>query len=250
MMMMMTFIIMGLLMAILLSPLITEVYAQTPTNTTATTNTTSTTARPPEFYAQLEAEDPSFAAFNDIFDTCSDNILYGNGTIPHFQCMQSLQQGVDKWCGIENFHQLKCENASSLFAIYRDNYNLFTNLGIGGSSGGSLDNPQQQSSPMLPPPPPQQQLTPEQQQQQQDQLKQEDPEFARFDQMVFDCNGTIGALAVGGQPAQGSPSIDACQQELDKALAKWCDPTNTVTYHAAKCDYVHIIQDVWEQMLR
>jgi hypothetical protein len=251
-----TELIMGLLMAVLLSVLMTEVYAQTPTNTTAATNTTSTTARTAESLAQLRAEDPSFDAFHNIMDLCTDNTLYGNGTISHFQCIQSLQEGVDKWCGIENYHKDKCESASLTLSLYVSTYELFTNLGIGGASGGSLDNPQtpySNTTPTLSPPPPsapQQQLTPEQQQQQHEQLKQEDPEFARFDQMVSDCNGRIGPLAVGGQPAQGSPSIDVCQQELDKALAKWCDPTNTATYHAAKCDYVHIIQELWADVLR
>jgi hypothetical protein len=250
-------ITMGLRTAALLSVLITtEAYAQTPTNTTAT-NTTSTTARSAESLAQLRAEDPSFDAFHNIMDLCTDNTLYGNRTISHFQCIQSLQEGVDKWCGIENYHKDKCESASLTLSLYVSTYELFTNLGIGGASGGSLDNPQTPYSnttptllpPSPPPSAPQQQLTPEQQQQQQEQLKQEDPEFARFDQMVFDCNGRIGPLAVGGQPAQGSPSISVCQQELDRALTKWCDPTNTATYHVAKCDYVHMIQEVWAVVL-
>lgn len=77
---------------------------------------------------RLEAEDPSFAAYNDMFFDCSNNVIYGNGTMSHVECLQALEQGVEKWCGggPEQFHITKCISATTVSKIYIDGYNKFT----------------------------------------------------------------------------------------------------------------------------
>ena len=41
-------------------------------------------------------------------------------------------------------------------------------------------------------------------------LKQQDPQFARFDQMMKDCTDTAAKTAIGLQPEPGSPSMSVC----------------------------------------
>lgn len=51
-------------------------------------------------------------------------------------------------------------------------------------------------------------------------------------------------------PNTGQPGQTIIQHQELRALANWCDPMNTPTYHAAKCEYVHIIQELWADVLR
>jgi hypothetical protein len=46
------------------------------------------------------------------------HVVYGNSTLSHFQCLQSMQQGVDKWYGIEGYHVVKCEYSQAVLGLY------------------------------------------------------------------------------------------------------------------------------------
>lgn len=48
-----------------------------------------------------------------------DGLVFGNGTLSHIQCMQSMQQGIDKWCGIEAYHVVKCEYSQTAVGMYQ-----------------------------------------------------------------------------------------------------------------------------------
>jgi hypothetical protein len=66
----------------------------------------------PSVVPQLAAQDPSFAAFEQLRKSCENAYLYGNSTMTSAQCDTSLQQGVTKWCGLDAYHPQKCEWAS------------------------------------------------------------------------------------------------------------------------------------------
>jgi hypothetical protein len=79
--------------------------------------------------ARLAAEDPYFARFEQAFDSCMD-LPFGNATITPAQCQLSLQQGADRWCGIEFYDQLKCEYASELVRQFNRINSLLGGLGL------------------------------------------------------------------------------------------------------------------------
>jgi hypothetical protein len=84
-----------------------------------------------------------------------------------------------------------------------------------------------------------------------EQLKQQDPQFARFDQIIDDCaSNTFPNAAIGSAPPPGSPSASLCQQEIQRGLANWCGPINTPNYHAVKCEQVQNAQDAFDIVLR
>jgi hypothetical protein len=73
----------------------------------------------------LKAQDPEFKAFVDLNDACLPNATPArNGTIPHSQCVSSMQQAVDKWCGVATFHKEKCETSSLLLGTYTAMYDI------------------------------------------------------------------------------------------------------------------------------
>lgn len=67
--------------------------------------------------AQLAAQDPAFARFEQILANCN-NLLFGTATITLEQCATSLQAGADRWCGFEFYDPLKCEYASLIAQQY------------------------------------------------------------------------------------------------------------------------------------
>jgi hypothetical protein len=84
-----------------------------------------------------------------------------------------------------------------------------------------------------------------------EQLKQQDPQFARFDQIIDDCaSNTFPYAAIGSAPPPGSPSVSLCQQEIQRGLANWCGPINTPNYHAVKCEQVQNAQEAFDIVLR
>jgi hypothetical protein len=91
------------------------------TTTTTTTNATNATAKSPEriYIERLQSEDPSFKAFGEIFIECGDSAVFGNGSFSHIQCLTSMQDGIDKWCGIEAYDVLKCEYAQTAMGLYQ-----------------------------------------------------------------------------------------------------------------------------------
>jgi hypothetical protein len=91
-----------------------------PTTTTTTTTAAAATLPPENRLAILTAEDPAFATFKQISDDCMNRITYGNVTITTQQCELSLQQGADRWCGFEQYHQEKCEYASGVARAFKN----------------------------------------------------------------------------------------------------------------------------------
>jgi hypothetical protein len=94
-------------------------------------------------------------------------------------------------------------------------------------------------------PPPQQQPQGYLKGQEKERLKQQDPEFARFDQKMTDCAGTVAMVSIGLEPEPGDPSIALCMQEIQRGLQTWCGPVNTPNYHQVKCETVHGAQDAF-----
>ena len=80
--------------------------------------------------ARLAAEDPYFARFEQILENCN-NLVFGTATITLEQCVTSLQDGADRWCGLEFYDALKCEYASFMVQQYNK---------IQGTLGGNLFN--------------------------------------------------------------------------------------------------------------
>jgi len=80
--------------------------------------------------ARLAAEDPYFARFEQILANCN-NLVSGTATITLEQCVTSLQDGADRWCGLEFYDALKCEYASFMVQQYNK---------IQGTLGGNLFN--------------------------------------------------------------------------------------------------------------
>ena len=54
------------------------------------------------------AEALAFNNFEQIFGDCTNNMFYNNGTMSHFQCMSAFQEAIDKYCGLETYHAIKC----------------------------------------------------------------------------------------------------------------------------------------------
>ena len=79
--------------------------------------------------ARLAAEDPYFARFEQVLDSCMDLPL-GNATITPAQCQSSMQQGADRWCGIEFYDALKCEYASELVRQFNRINSLLGGFGL------------------------------------------------------------------------------------------------------------------------
>ena len=67
--------------------------------------------------AQLAAQDHAFARFEQILAFCN-NLVFSNATITLEQCATSLQDGADRWCGLEFYDPLKCEYASFMAQQY------------------------------------------------------------------------------------------------------------------------------------
>jgi hypothetical protein len=80
-------------------------------------------------------------------------------------------------------------------------------------------------------------------------LKQQDPEFARFEQLTEECAGAI-VRARFGTPEPGDPSTSLCMQEVQRGLQTWCGPVGTPNYHQVKCEQVHGAQEAFDLMLR
>jgi hypothetical protein len=99
---------------------------------TTTTTTAAATLPPENRLAILTAEDPAFATFKQISNDCMNRITYGNVTITTQQCELSLQQGADRWCGFEQYHQEKCEYASGVARAFKNfNNDIAAILGEG-----------------------------------------------------------------------------------------------------------------------
>jgi hypothetical protein len=96
----------------------------------------------------LAAEDPVFARFEQVLDSCSD-LPFGNATITPAQCQSSLQQGADRWCGIEFYDQLKCQYASEMVKHFNRINNILGGLGL--DTVPPLLSPDPPYSPIIPP---------------------------------------------------------------------------------------------------
>jgi hypothetical protein len=105
----------------------------TTTTTTTTNNATTNATKPPErlYIERLQSEDPSFQAFGDILLNCAEGTVFGNGSFSHIQCLSNLQDGIDKWCGIEAYDELKCEYSQTAMGMYQG-IALASQLGDGG----------------------------------------------------------------------------------------------------------------------
>ena len=67
----------------------------TPTAATTTADEPKVVIDRPTTAARLAAEDPYFARFEQVFDSCMD-LPFGNATTTPAQCQSSLQQGADR----------------------------------------------------------------------------------------------------------------------------------------------------------
>lgn len=83
----------------------------------------------PTTAARLAAEDLYFARFEQVFDSCMD-LPFGSATTTPAQCQSSLQQGADRWCGIEFYDALKCKYASELVRQFSPINNLLRAFGL------------------------------------------------------------------------------------------------------------------------
>jgi hypothetical protein len=79
--------------------------------------------------ARLAAEDPYFATFEQVLDSCMD-LIFGNATITPAQCQTTMQQGADRWCGLEFYDQLKCNYASEMTRQFNRINNLLGGFGL------------------------------------------------------------------------------------------------------------------------
>jgi hypothetical protein len=119
------------------SPSQIEIIEAPPSTQTAPQTTTAPSLPPPQNNLEiLAAQDPAFANFKQIADDCMDRITYGNVTITTQQCELSLQQGADRWCGFEQYHQQKCEFASTVTKAFKN-----FNRDIAGILGEGADVP-------------------------------------------------------------------------------------------------------------
>jgi hypothetical protein len=77
-------------------------------------------ALPNDVKERLIAEDPLFARYTQIGEQCANSLIQGSrgAGISPAQCTQTLQEGADRWCGLEGYHADKCRYASGLSAIW------------------------------------------------------------------------------------------------------------------------------------
>src|SRR3712207_5386918 len=94
-------------------PAIAQFTTTTPPPTTTAADEPKVIIDGPTTAARLAAEDSYFARLEQVFDSCM-NLPFRDATITPAQCQSSLQQGADRWCGIEFYDALKCEYASEL----------------------------------------------------------------------------------------------------------------------------------------
>jgi hypothetical protein len=75
----------------------------------------------------LAAQYPDFTQFSDILDGCGPNASPArNGTMPHYPCVEMMQQEVYRWCtiGLPTFHTQKCETSSTELGTYTTMYEI------------------------------------------------------------------------------------------------------------------------------
>jgi hypothetical protein len=101
----------------------------TPTAATTTADEPKVVIDRPTTASRLAAKDPYFARFEQVFDSCMD-LPFGNATTTPAQCQSSLQQGADRWCGIEFYEALKCKHASELVRQFSYVNNLLGAFGL------------------------------------------------------------------------------------------------------------------------
>ena len=76
--------------------------------------------------------------------------------------------------------------------------------------------------------------------------EQQDPVYARFDQLMTECASSIVNAKFGGGIQPGQPSPALCYQEIDRGLANWCGPVGTANYHEVKCKKVQDAQQAFD----
>jgi hypothetical protein len=109
----------------------TTAYAQQPQNMTTTTNNNTNSSSmelqgplAPDHIANMSAQDPEFAAFQEVLDMCQgyslplEEMHRNNATMTYDQCVRTMQQSVDKWCSLAAYQKDKCETASLQFGTF------------------------------------------------------------------------------------------------------------------------------------
>ncbi len=79
---------------------------------------------------RLAAEDPYFAQFEKVVEMCTIGVLSGTVTMTASQCASSMQQGADRWCGIQYFDALKCELATKMVTEFNKMAGILGNFGL------------------------------------------------------------------------------------------------------------------------
>jgi hypothetical protein len=80
--------------------------------------------------ARLAAEDPYFARFEQVLNMCMEGVLSGAVTMTATQCASSMQQGADRWCGLEFFDALKCEYATNMVTQFNKMAGILSSFGM------------------------------------------------------------------------------------------------------------------------
>jgi plastocyanin len=112
----------------------------------------------PDRIANLSAQDPEFAAFQEMLDMCRGYNLppnqrhLNNATISYDQCVRTMQQSVDKWCSLAAYQEDKCETASLEFSTFTAFNEIMNILGLDEEDSSSTPQSSLEDQSFQPPP--------------------------------------------------------------------------------------------------